>query len=343
MKYLITGGAGFAGSNIARKVLIEGHDLLIIDNLERQGAASNLDWLRKYGEFEFIEANIIEDKTVNKIFEKNNPDIIFHLAGQVAMTTSILDPLSDMKINLLGTLNILEAMKTYCKDSFMIFSSTNKVYGDLEYLNFTENKTRFICESHPIGFDEEINLEFHSPYGCSKGAADQYVLDYSRIYGINASVFRHSTMYGGRQFATADQGWIGWFCKKGLEIQKGIELGELEISGTGKQVRDILHSSDVVDLYMLAAKNPAKINGKAFNVGGGVENSISILELFIFLEEELEIKVDFTKLPQRESDQKVFISDNSKISNYLDWQPQISLNEGLREQINWLKKAFNEA
>ena len=162
--------------------------------------------------------------------------------------------------------------------------------------------------------------------------------DYSRIYKLNTCVFRHSTMYGGRQFSTSDQGWIGWFCKKGIEIQKGIEANALEISGTGKQVRDILYSSDVVDLYMTAAQNFNQLNGKAFNIGGGLGNSLSILELFTFLEEHLKIKIKFKKLPQRESDQKVFISDNSKIFYILDWQPKVSLKKGLIEQLNWLQK-----
>lgn len=216
-----------------------------------------------------------------------------------------------------------------------MYSSTNKVYGDFEYLTFKETDTRYICEEYPNGFPETIKLDFHSPYGCSKGAADQYLLDFHRIYGLKTIVFRHSSMYGGNQHATYDQGWVGWFCQKALEIKKGILKEPFTISGNGKQVRDILHSDDVVDLYF-KAKDINEAYGQAFNIGGGIDNSLSLLELFALLEQTLDIKLNYKKIDWRESDQKVFVADNYKIENTTTWKPMIKTEEGIKKMTEWL-------
>ena len=212
MKYLITGGCGFLGSNLASEVLKRGEKLIIVDNLSRIGSADNLIWLKKQGDFRFIHADIRNANDVTRVISEVKPDVIFHLAGQVAMTTSISDPRMDFEINALGTLNVLEAVRQHVPEAIVIYSSTNKVYGDLEWVKYEEIDTRYITPYYPKGFDENTPLDFRSPYGCSKGAADQYMLDYARMFDLRTVVFRHSSMYGGRQFATYDQGWIGWFC-----------------------------------------------------------------------------------------------------------------------------------
>ncbi|HEY9124826.1 MAG TPA: NAD-dependent epimerase/dehydratase family protein [Bacteroidales bacterium] len=335
MKYLITGGCGFIGSNLAAEVLKQGEELFVFDNLFRHGSAANLEWLRKQGSFKYYPFDIRNFNDVETVVKEVKPDYIFHLSGQVAMTTSIANPRLDFEVNALGTHNLLDSVRKHSPDSVILYSSTNKVYGDFENLTFDENDTRYVCREYPNGFPETISLDFHSPYGCSKGAADQYLLDYHRIFGLKTIVFRHSSMYGSNQHATFDQGWVGWFCQKALEIKNGQAKEPFTISGTGKQVRDVLHGSDVVNLYF-TAKDIANAYGKAFNIGGGINNSLSLLELFAILEEMLGIKMNYTQLPWRESDQKVFVADNTKITKTTGWTPMITSNEGLNKMIDWL-------
>ncbi|MEM0142887.1 MAG: GDP-mannose 4,6-dehydratase [Candidatus Micrarchaeaceae archaeon] len=337
MKFLITGGCGFVGSNLSLAVINRKEELIIVDNLFRYGSEKNLEWLRDQGKFQFLHADIRNYNDVEEIIRKQKPDVIFHLAGQVAMTTSLQNPRLDFEINALGTHNLLETVKKYSPNSIVLYSSTNKIYGDLEYLNYEETQTRYICKEYPNGFDESLTLDFRSPYGCSKGAADQYLLDYYRMFGIKTVVFRHSSMYGGRQFATYDQGWVGWFTQKALEIKNGQIDETFTISGNGKQVRDLLYVDDVVDLYFKAFENIEKVKGQAFNIGGGMKNSLSILELFKILEENLEIKMDFIKIPPRQSDQKVFIADTNKIKSLLNWTPKVDKISGINNIINWAK------
>lgn len=337
MKYLITGGCGFLGSNIASEILKQGDELVIFDNLYRFGSYQNLEWLKSQGMFEFINGDIRNTNDVERTIIQYKPDVIYHLAGQVAMTTSIADPRMDFEINVGGSFNLLNAVRRYSPESIIVYSSTNKVYGDLEQYNFEEMDTRYICTDMPNGFDETVNLEFHSPYGTSKGSADQYMLDFARIYGLKTVVFRHSSMFGGRQFATFDQGWIGWFTTKAIEIKNNRLKESFTISGNGKQVRDLLFASDCVALYLEAAKEIEKTKGQAFNIGGGMDNSSSLLELFSFLENELDIKMEYTQLPPRESDQRIFVADLSKISGMLSWRPIVGKEEGIRKMIEWVK------
>jgi CDP-paratose 2-epimerase len=318
MKYLITGGCGFIGSNLAAEVLRQGDELILFDNLFRYGSSDNLTWLRSQGKFAYFPYDIRNYNDVETVIKDIKPDYIFHLAGQVAMTTSVRNPRLDFEVNTLGTHNLLEAVRKYSSNSVILYSSTNKVYGDFENFTFEETETRYTCKEYPNGFPETIPLDFHSPYGCSKGAADQYLLDYHRIFGLKTIVFRHSSMYGSHQHSTFDQGWVGWFCQKALEIKNGIAKEPFTISGTGKQVRDVLHSSDVVNLYF-SAKDCSNAYGQAFNVGGGMENSLSLLELFSILEDTLDIKILYRQLPWRESDQKVFVADNMKIIKCIHW------------------------
>jgi len=338
MKYLITGGCGFLGSNIASKILEQGDKLVVFDSLYRHGSYQNLEWLKTQGEFEFIHGDIRNTNDVERMIQKYQPDVIYHLAGQVAMTTSIDDPRMDMEVNVGGSFNLLNSVRLYSPQSAIIYSSTNKVYGDLEQFTYKETETRYECVEKPNGFDESVNLDFHSPYGTSKGSADQYMLDFARIYGLKTVVFRHSSMFGGRQFATYDQGWIGWFTQQAVNIKNGTQKKPFSISGNGKQVRDIAYASDMIDLYLKASTKIESIKGQAFNVGGGISNSFSLLELFSFLENELDIKMDYTQLSVRESDQRVFVADLTKIKKLTGWEPKVSKEEGIRKMIEWVSR-----
>jgi CDP-paratose 2-epimerase len=337
MKYLIFGGSGFLGSNLASEVLRLGHELVVFDNLMRMGSDQNLKWLNTLGKFQMLQHDVRNAEQVNEIIKSYKPDVIFHTAGQVAMTTSLANPRMDFEINALGTFNVLEAVRNHSPNSLVLFSSTNKVYGDLEDFHYEETPTRYVCRDYPEGFPESIPLDFRTPYGCSKGAADQYIKDYSLCYGLKTVVFRHSSIFGGRQFSTADQGWIGWFVKQAIDIKNGQLKEPFTISGNGKQVRDVLFASDLISCYFQAVKHIDKIKGQTFNIGGGYSNSLSLLELFKILEEELSIKMNFKQLPPRQSDQKVFIADISKAKKMFQWSPEVDKREGLRQMIDWVR------
>lgn len=339
MKYLVTGGCGFLGSNLAAQVLKQGHELVVFDNLYRYGSNLNLEWLRSLGEFEFIHADIRNRNDVERAIKEVKPEVIFHLAGQVAMTTSVANPRLDFEVNVLGSFNLLEAVRQHSPESAIIYSSTNKVYGDLEYIEYQETETRYVCPQYPKGFDEAVTLDFHSPYGCSKGAADQYMLDYARMFGLKTVVFRHSSIYGGRQFSTYDQGWIGWFCQKALEAKTNPDVEPFTISGNGKQVRDVLYASDAVECYMAAVEKMDLVRGQVFNIGGGMDNSLSLLELFDVLEELVDVRLKYRQLPPRSSDQKVFVADIAKTNKFLGWMPNVGARAGVRRMLEWLNQA----
>ena len=336
MQYLIFGGCGFLGSNLSDDVLSRGATLCIYDDLSKAGSVANLKWLQERYEFEFINDDVRNASTTENVVRLFHPDVIIHLAGQVAMTTSIEDPRTDFEINALGTLNVLEAARIFAPSSLIIYSSTNKVYGSLEQLDYKEKPTRYVSTEYPNGFDEMLPLRFGTPYGCSKGAADQYVLDYARRYGVKTIVFRHSSIYGSRQFPTYDQGWVGWFCQKAIEKQIGKSKEPFTISGNGKQVRDLLHVDDATVLYRLASTSKNLANGEAFNIGGGIENSVSLLELFNLLEKHLNIELSYKQTDWRPSDQKVFISNTSKTEQAFGWKPKVPVFEGISKLLNWL-------
>lgn len=341
MKYLVTGGCGFVGCNIAAHLIGRGSKVAVFDNLSREGATENMKWLQSLGSFEFLRGDIREQSDVVSLIENVKPDIIFHLAGQVAMTTSMREPRRDFAVNVGGSFNLLEAVRQHAPKATIVYSSSNKVYGALSAIELKEDALRYSAVNAPNGVDENTTLDFQTPYGCSKGAADQYMLDYARVFDLNTVVFRHSTIFGGRQFATFDQGWVGWFCGQALETKKNPRREPFTISGDGKQVRDLLFVEDCVACYMAAAENIGRARGQAFNIGGGIANSSSLLELFEFLEKELKVKLNYTRLPWRHSDQKFFVADNSKAQSVLGWKPRINKAEGIRQMLAWVEKTMS--
>ena len=345
MNVLITGGAGFVGSNLAARLLAEGAIVYLFDSLARHGAAENLAWLQSLpvpgAPISFRHGDIRNVFDVEQAILSAKPEVIFHLAGQVAMTTSLENPRRDFEINVLGSINVLEAVRLHMPGTAIIYASSNKVYGNLAHLDLIECATRYQPRAYNLAspstgsVDESTPLEFHTPYGCSKGAADQYMLDYARGFGLRTVVFRHSTIYGGRQFATFDQGWVGWFVRQALETARNPTRPPFTISGDGKQVRDLLHVSDAVAAYLAAYKHIEHTRGEAFNIGGGVENSMSLLELLRYLEERLGVTLHYTRLPWRANDQKYFVADNTKALRLAQWQPQTSKQKGLEDTIAW--------
>jgi CDP-paratose 2-epimerase len=336
MNALITGGAGFVGSNLAATLLANGDNVTVFDSLARHGACDNLAWLRSLGLAHFFHGDIRNAFDVEQAIKNAKPEVIFHLAGQVAMTTSMQSPRRDFEINVLGSINVLESVRQYTPETAIIYASSNKVYGNLDHLDLVEAATRYQPRNPATkGVDEATAIEFHTPYGCSKGAADQYMLDYARGFGLNTVVFRHSTIYGGRQFATYDQGWVGWFCRQAIESKVTPEREPFTVSGDGKQVRDLLHVTDAVAAYIAAFQHIAAARGQAFNIGGGLDNSMSLLELLLFLQQRLDIKLHYTHLPWRQSDQKFFVANNSKATSLIHWSPLKSKEQGIEDTIHW--------
>lgn len=346
MKVLITGGLGFLGSNLASFYLKRRDQVIVLDALFRKGAELNQQWLSEQaapGQFVFCKLDLADAEAVRDVFIKHGPfELVCHVGGQVAMTTSLSDPRRDMLTNVLGTFNILEACRAHSPDAFLAYSSTNKVYGDLAHLQYQEKGLRFTAPEFPAGFDETLPLDFSTPYGCSKGAADQYVRDWSRVFGLQTVVFRHSSIYGGRQFATFDQGWVGWFCQQALLQNKARINGQtppaFSIAGTGKQVRDVLYADDLVQLYHCAFENREKSSGRIFNIGGGMENSLSLLELFVLIEELLNLNepLAYIATPRRASDQDFFVANIAAVHNAIGWRPKVNARSGVGRMIEWL-------
>ncbi len=336
MKYLITGGCGFVGSNLAAHLLQEQKSVVLFDSLSRPGAAANLEWLRSLGSCKFVHGDVRIAHEVEALVRRTQPQVIFHLAGQVAMTTSVENPRRDYETNVTGSINLLEAVRQHAPAAAIVYSSSNKVYGELSGLRLEEQELRYSAPDFPEGVSEQMPLDFQTPYGCSKGAADQYMLDYARIFGLHTVVFRHSTIFGGRQFATFDQGWVGWFCQQALETKDDPARPSFTISGDGKQVRDLLFVEDAVVCYLKAAEHIETVRGQAFNIGGGMSNSSSLLELLQMLEKMLEVKLCYTKLPWRRNDQRFFVADLRKAAAQLQWSPAVSKEEGVRRTLQWL-------
>lgn len=338
MRYLVTGGCGFLGSNLAAEVIGRGDELVVFDNLSRVGAAANLDWLRGLGRFTMLHGDVRREPDVDAAVAAARPDVVFHLAGQVAMMTSITDPRRDFEINARGSFAVLDAVHRLAPDAIVLYSSTNKVYGDLDWLRYEETATRYAAPEYPEGFDESLPFAPTSPYGISKATADLYMREFTRTYGVRTVVFRHSSMYGGRQFATFDQGWVGWFCQRALAKRDGNDE-PITVAGTGKQVRDLLHVNDLVRLYVSAVERVDDVAGEVFNIGGGMANSLSIVELLEMLSDTVGTTLPFVSNEPRPGDQKVFVADNAKAMRHLGWHPSVSASVGVSRMVAWLSSA----
>jgi len=330
--YFVTGGAGFIGSNFVDRLLERGEKVTIYDNLSRAGAPRNLKWLQeKYGEkaFDLVVGDVRDAGQL--VFSTREADIIVHLAGQVAVTTSVVKPREDFEINALGTFNALEAARLNGRDPVFLYSSTNKVYGGMDDVKVVEKGGRWEYESLPFGAAESQLLDFHSPYGCSKGTGDQYVRDYARIYGLRSVVLRQSCIYGPRQFGVEDQGWVAWM------IIAAVTGRSISIYGDGKQIRDLLHVYDLLDAYDAVIRNIDKVKGEVFNLGGGSENTMSVwTEFGPRLEKLLGRPIPVSHGDWRPGDQKVFVADTRKAEKELGWKPKYSVDKGVKQLFDWV-------
>jgi CDP-paratose 2-epimerase len=333
LQYLITGGAGFIGSNYVNRLLARGESVRVLDNLSRSNTDKNLDWLREThgeGSFEFIQADVRDRQAVKNAVK--GIDVIVHYAGQVAVTTSVVNPLEDFEINALGTMNVLEAARLSGKSPMVLYSSTNKVYGGMEDVRVVEGKSAYEYADYPFGIAETHPLDFHSPYGCSKGCADQYVRDFSRIYDLPTVVMRQSCIYGPRQFGIEDQGWVAWFVIAALGGKP------ITIYGDGKQVRDILYVEDLLDAYDFAIAKKDSVQGEVFNIGGGPENTMSIWVQFReLLEEQIGHPIPVSHSDWRPGDQHIYVSDIRKAEALLGWKPKTSVTAGIKLLFEWVK------
>ena len=331
MTVVVTGGAGFIGCNIADRVAGEGTDVIVLDALRRAGVERNLAWLQsRHGERgRFVRGDVGDREAVTPLVR--DAEAVFHMAAQVAVTTSLDDPRDDFEVNALGTLNVLEAARA--DRTPVIFASTNKVYGDLADVAFVEEGAGHApvdpeLRAHGIG--EARPLDFHTPYGCSKGAADQYVLDYARSYGVPAAVLRMSCIYGHRQLGTEDQGWVAHFLIRALSGEP------ITLFGDGRQVRDILDVSDVVDAYLATWRRIDAVAGRAFNMGGGPDNAVSLLTLIAYIEEVVARPVDLRFADWRAGDQRYFVADTRAAVAALGLKPRRAWREGVAALAQWL-------
>lgn len=332
--YLITGGAGFIGSNYVHQLLSRGENVTVLDNFSRGGAPRNLDWLEKtFGRdsFRLIRGDVRDASLVAEAARES--DVIVHLAGQVAVTTSVTNPRDDFENNALGTFNVVEGARLSGRNPIVIYASTNKVYGGMEDVNVVERGERWEYESLPFGAPETQPLDFHSPYGVSKGTGDQYVRDYHRIYGLPTVVYRQSCIYGPRQFGIEDQGWVAWF------VIAAVMGRPITIYGDGKQIRDLLHVSDLIRAYDLAVEKIDVAAGQVYNLGGGSANTLSIwTEFGPMLEELVGHPIEVARGDWRPGDQRVFVADVRKAERELGWKPQVGVEEGIRKLFEWVRE-----
>lgn len=335
-KALVTGGAGFIGSNLVTRLLKEGWEVTIFDNLSRKGSEKNLLWILHKYKTPKLNVLIKDVRNFNDLKETiKKTDVVYHLAAQVAVTTSFLNPREDFEINALGSFNVFEAARVSKHKPIVIFASTNKVYGSMSSIKVNEGQDRYNYLDMPEGISEDYPLDFHSPYACSNGVADQYALDYFRMYGVPTVVFRQSCIYGPRQMGTEDQGWVAYLAIAALLDE------EIRIYGNGKQVRDLLHVDDLIEAYQLSIKKIKLSQGQAYNIGGSKDHSFSLLEYNKYLSEELNKKIKIKFKKWRPGDQKIYLSNTNKIRRHLHWEPRICHKFGLKDLISWVKSNQN--
>ena len=333
---LITGGAGFVGANLAHRLLTRGESVLLLDNLSRAGVERNLQWLRDtHGSRVQIEVADVRDRAaVMRAVRRARQ--VFHFAAQVAVTTSLLDPVEDFEVNARGTLNVLEAIRAQPEPPPLVFTSTNKVYGNCEDLALVQRGRRYEPVDESVrarGIGEGRPLAFYSPYGCSKGAADQYVMDYAHSFGMRTIVFRMSCIYGPHQFGTEDQGWVAHFLIRAMEGRP------IVIYGDGKQVRDVLFVEDLVDAFLLARERVDDISGRAFNIGGGMGNSVSLLQVIDMIRELHGERPRVRFDEWRTGDQRYYVSDTRHFQAATGWAPRTGVQEGIEQLYQWLYNA----
>jgi len=330
MKNIIFGGAGFIGCNLAARLIRAGEDVVVFDNLSRVGTKRNIDWLRKAGPMSFIKGDIRDPVQVSETIRAHaDAGVIYHMAGQVAVTTSVENPREDFEVNAFGTFNLLEAVRLAGNDPIFVYASTNKVYGNMADLAVVELDSRYAYRDLTNGVPEHQNLDFHSPYGCSKGAADQYVRDYFRIYGLRTITFRQSCIYGLRQFGIEDQGWVAWFT---IASVLGLPV---TLYGDGKQVRDVLFIDDLLNAFQRAVEQIDTTAGKIYNIGGGPESSLSLLELVDLLDRLNGSPLRTSSSEWRPGDQKIFICDIRKAREDFGWSPRIGPEDGVTRLHEW--------
>jgi len=337
---LVTGGAGFIGTNLAHRLLASGRPVLVYDNLSRAGVERNLEWLRStHGDAVQVEvADVRDADRVAAAVARCSQ--VFHFAAQVAVTTSLDDPMHDFEVNARGALNVLEGIRACTTPPPLVFTSTNKVYGGLEDLTFVREGGRYEPAKPRIrerGIGEDRPLDFHSPYGCSKGAADQYVLDYARTYGIPAAVFRMSCIYGPHQFGTEDQGWVAHF------LIRAIEGDTITLYGDGAQVRDVLFVEDLVDAFLLAQQRMPEIAGRAFNIGGGPARTVSLLEVIDLIGTLRGRRPDVEFGDWRPGDQRYYVSDTRRFRAATGWAPRVDVGQGVERLLDWLLESRRTA
>jgi len=330
--YLITGGAGFIGANYAHRLLARGEEVVVYDDLSRHGTEANLEWLRAtHGKdaFRLIVADVRDFDALARA--ARGADVVVHLAAQVAVTTSVEDPRTDFEVNALGTFNALEAARLSGNRPIFLYASTNKVYGGMEDVVIVEEATRYRYRDLPDGVPETQPLDFHSPYGCSKGAGDQYVRDYARIYGLPTVVFRQSCIYGPRQMGVEDQGWVAWF------IIAAVTGRPITIYGDGKQVRDVLFVDDLLDVYDAAIAHIDVAAGRVYNIGGGAANTLAVwAEFGPLLERLLGRPIPVSYDDWRPGDQRVYVSDIGQARRELGWEPRVGVEEGVGRLYEWV-------
>ena len=329
---LVTGGCGFIGANVVVDRLRRGDNVRVLDNYSRSGsehARGELGLLGANGLLEFLEGDVRNKADVAAAVD--GADVVFHLAAQVAVTTSVADPAADFETNAAGTFNVLEAARASVRRPIVVYASTNKVYGALSGLEPTRRDTRYELASAPHGVDETTRLDFHSPYGCSKGSADQYVIDYARIYGLRTVVFRQSCIYGPWQHGNEDQGWVAHFALQALHRRP------ITIFGDGRQVRDLLYVDDLVAAYELALQRIDAVSGRAYNIGGGPASAVSLVEYVEFLEQKLGHSIAVAHDAWRPGDQRVYISDVRAAARDLGWEPRTPLAAGTDALLSWLR------
>jgi CDP-paratose 2-epimerase len=331
MRYLVTGGAGFIGCNAAARIRQRGDEVTVVDNLSRKGGAANAEWLEKEFGVRTTKLDLRDPAAIAAYVAKDKPDVVLHCAAQVAVTTSVTDPRRDFEDNAFGTFNLLEAVRLGAPDAIVLYTSTNKVYGGMEDVGVELVGDRYQYVDLPNGCDERRPLDFHSPYGCSKGAADQYVRDYARIYGMKTVTFRQSCIYGYRQFGVEDQGWIAWFCIRSAHGKP------VTIYGDGKQVRDVLFIDDLIDAYFSAVEKIDQVSGRVYNLGGGPANQLSLLDLVSTLDRLSGRPLSVSYGDWRPGDQRVFVCDIHKAARELGWTPKVSAAEGVERLYRWVE------